>query len=38
MFQRFDESPDGEFYVVPRFVTHIDDGTIAAVSLVVALG
>jgi hypothetical protein len=38
MFQRFDESPDGKFYAVPRFVTHIDDGAIAAVSLIVVLG
>jgi hypothetical protein len=37
MFRRFDESPDGEFYAVPRFVTHIDEGAIAAVSLIVAL-
>ena len=32
MFQRLDESPDVEFYAVPRFVTHIDDGAIAAVT------
>jgi SAM-dependent methyltransferase len=32
MFARFDESPDAEFYAVPRFVTHIDDGAIAAVT------
>jgi SAM-dependent methyltransferase len=31
-FQRLDESPDAEFYAVPRFVTHIDDGAIAAVT------
>jgi hypothetical protein len=38
MFRRLDESPDGKFYAVPRFVTHTDDGAIAAVSLIVALG
>ena len=32
MFGRLDESPDAEFYAVPRFVTHIDDGAIAAVT------
>jgi SAM-dependent methyltransferase len=32
MFQRLDESLDAEFYAVPRFVTHIDDGAIAAVT------
>jgi SAM-dependent methyltransferase len=32
MFARLDESPDAEFYSVPRFVTHIDDGAIAAVT------
>jgi SAM-dependent methyltransferase len=32
MFARFDESPDAEFYAIPRFVTHIDDGAIAAVT------
>jgi len=31
-FQRFDESPDEEFYRLPRFVTHIDDSAIAAVT------
>ena len=31
-FQRLDEGPDAEFYAVPRFVTHIDDGAIAAVT------
>lgn len=31
-FARYDESPDTDFYAVPRFVTHIDDGAIAAVS------
>ena len=30
--ERIDESPDPSFYVVPRFVTHIDDGAIAAVT------
>lgn len=32
MFRRIDESPDAEFYSFPRFVTHIDDGAIAAVT------
>jgi SAM-dependent methyltransferase len=31
-FRRFDESPDEEFYLLPRFVTHIDDRAIAAVT------
>src|SRR5215213_5169812 len=31
-FRRFDESPDEEFYLLPRFVTHIDDLAIAAVT------
>jgi len=31
-FRRSDESPDASFYVAPRFVTHIDDGAIAAVT------
>ena len=31
-FRRYDESPDGMFYVQPRFVTHIDGGAIAAVT------
>jgi SAM-dependent methyltransferase len=30
-FRRSDESPDTSFYVADRFVTHIDDGAIAAV-------
>ncbi len=30
-FARGDEANDGEFYAGPRFVTHIDDGAIAAV-------
>src|SRR5262245_27462428 len=30
-FARGDESSDARFYAVPRFVTHIDDGAIAAV-------
>ncbi len=33
-FRRMDESPDGEFYREPRFVTHIDDATIAALTQV----
>jgi len=32
LFRRLDESPDAEFYAVPRFVTHIDDATIAALT------
>lgn len=31
-FDRADPSPDGEFYSVPRLVTHIDDQAIAAVA------
>ncbi len=31
-FRRYDESPDEEFYRLPRFVTHIDDPAIAAVT------
>lgn len=31
-FRRQDESPDADFYSVPRFVTHIDKGAIAAVT------
>ncbi len=31
-FERYDESPDEDFYVPPRFMTHIDDGAIAAVT------
>jgi SAM-dependent methyltransferase len=30
-FARQDETDDADFYSVPRFVTHIDDGAIAAV-------
>ena len=30
-FDRDDPRPDGVFYAVPRLVTHIDDGAIAAV-------
>jgi SAM-dependent methyltransferase len=32
LFQRYDESPDERFYEIPRFVTHIDDDAIAAVT------
>ena len=32
MFERLDETPDALFYVQPRFVTHIDDVTIAALT------
>ena len=31
-FDKADPSPDPDFYVQPRFVTHIDDGAIAAVT------
>jgi SAM-dependent methyltransferase len=31
-FRRYDETPDEEFYSVPRLVTHIDDWAIAAVT------
>jgi SAM-dependent methyltransferase len=31
-FDRVDKSGDGEFYREPRFVTHIDDATIAALT------
>lgn len=31
-FRRMDESLDAEFYREPRFVTHIDDATIAALT------
>jgi SAM-dependent methyltransferase len=31
-FRRHDEAPDGAFYRVPRFVTHIDEHAVAAVT------
>ena len=31
-FQRYDESKDTAFYDAPRFVTHIDDGAISALT------
>ena len=31
-FRRYDEAPDEVFYQMPRFVTHIDNGAIAAVT------
>ena len=31
-FRRQDETPDEDFYRQPRFVTHIDDGAIGAVT------
>src|ERR1700760_2942320 len=31
-FDKADPSPDAEFYADPRFVTHIDDAAIAAVT------
>lgn len=33
-FDKADPSPDAAFYAYPRFVTHIDDGAIAAVTKV----
>jgi SAM-dependent methyltransferase len=33
-FDKADQSPDALFYLQPRFVTHIDDGAIAAVTQV----
>jgi SAM-dependent methyltransferase len=33
-FDKADPSPDAEFYAFPRFVTHIDDAAIAAVTQV----
>jgi SAM-dependent methyltransferase len=32
LFRRLDESPDADFYAIPRLVTHIDDATIAALT------
>jgi len=32
LFERLDDSPDDDFYCAPRFVTHIDDATIAALA------
>jgi SAM-dependent methyltransferase len=32
LFERLDETPDPLFYAVPRFVQHIDDETIAALT------
>jgi SAM-dependent methyltransferase len=32
LFARVDESPDAEFYAEPRFVQHVDDATIAALT------
>ena len=31
-FRRYDETPDALFYLQPRFVTHIDDAAVAAVT------
>jgi SAM-dependent methyltransferase len=31
-FRRYDETPDADFYAMPRLVTHIDDAAIAAVT------
>jgi SAM-dependent methyltransferase len=35
-FDRFDPAPDPAFYAAPRFVTHIDDGAIAAIGALYA--
>ncbi len=35
-FLRYDESPDSAFYSYPRFVTHIDDNAINALTKWVA--
>jgi SAM-dependent methyltransferase len=35
-FDRADPTPDADFYLPPRFVTHIDDGAIAAVGALYA--
>jgi len=32
LFARVDESPDAEFYAAPRFVLHIDEATVAALT------
>lgn len=32
LFQRIDDSDDADFYLQPRFVTHIDEATIAALT------
>jgi SAM-dependent methyltransferase len=32
LFDRLDETPDARFYAQPRFVAHIDDATIAALT------
>lgn len=31
-FDRLDETPDAQFYAFPRFVTHVDDATLAALT------
>ncbi len=31
-FERQDETDDAQFYAMPRFVVHIDDATIAALT------
>jgi SAM-dependent methyltransferase len=35
-FRRLDDSPDEDFYSMPRFVVHIDDGAIAKVGAIYA--
>lgn len=32
LFDRLDESPDARFYALPRFVAHVDDATLAALT------
>ncbi|MEO1654504.1 MAG: hypothetical protein AAFU64_13245 [Bacteroidota bacterium] len=32
LFKRMDENPDELFYQMPRFVTHIDESAISAVT------
>ena len=34
LFRRFDEGDDAHFYAAPRFVLHIDDATVAALTQV----
>ena len=31
VFERLDDAPDSAFYVSDRFVTHLDEGAVAAV-------
>ena len=36
-FDRMDDTPDGDFYRLPRLVAHIDPGTIEALTAYVRL-